>query len=129
MAGPRLRGPWLAEVVAAIALLTSAPASGFIVQDGEEGRVIQTLIQTEILPLFAAAPGLVSGIEDLTIDPDPEDAHAQIWVFSIVLTEQTPRGIAIIQKELTFRGARGTVPHLIDQGVPRPWPDGPPPPN
>jgi hypothetical protein len=112
----------LAEVVAAIALLTTVPASGFIVQDGEEGRVIQTLIQTEILPLFAAAPGLVSGIEDLTIDPDPEDAHAQIWVFSIVLTEQTPSGIAIIQKELTFRGAVGAIPHLVNQGVPIPWP-------
>ena len=122
----RLRGAWVAEVVAAIALLTTTPASGFIVQEGEEGRVIQTLIETEILPLFAAAPGIVSGIEDLTIDQDPEDTQSRIWIFSIILTEQTPQGIAIIQEELMFKGVIGTMPHLINKGTPRPWPDDPP---
>ncbi len=130
MAGPRLRGPWLAEWVAAIALLTTAPASAFIVVDGEEGRVIQTLIQTEILPLFAQAPGLVSGIEDMTVDPDPDDPHGRIWVITVVLTEETATGIVIIQKDLTFRGALGTPPHLVNQSPPRPWPDTPAtPPN
>jgi hypothetical protein len=130
MGGMRLRGLWLAECVAAIVLLTTAPVSAFIVVDGEEGRVIQTLIQTEILPLFEHAPGIVSGIEDLTVDQDPDDARIRIWVISVVLTEQTATGIAIIQKELTFRGALGTVPHLVNQGTPRPWPDTPAtPPN
>jgi hypothetical protein len=68
----------------------------------------------------------VSGIEDLTIDQDPEDTQSRIWIFSIILTEQTPKGIAIIQEELTFRGTVGTMPHLVNKGVPRPWPDDPP---
>jgi hypothetical protein len=130
MAGRWLRILWLVTCVAATVLLSGVTASAFIVADGEEGRVIQALIQNEILPLFENAPGLVCGIEDLTIFQDPDEAQTRVWIFLVVLTEQTATGPAIVQKELTFRGSPGSMPHLVSQGKATPWPDTPAfPPN
>jgi len=103
-------------------LLGDIPASAFLVQDGEEARIIEFIIQEEILPRFEEAPGLVYGIEDLIISQDPEDQNIRILVFTLVLTERTADGIAIVQKDLTFRGAAGGVPRLVQEGKAEPWP-------
>ena len=124
-----LTGQCLAVLLPASILLGDIPASAFLAQDGEDARIIELIIQEEILPRFEAAPGLFYGIEDFTISPDPNDDHIQIMVFTLVLTEQTAEGLAIIQKELTFRGAAGSVPRLVSEGKAEPWPVTPPLPH
>jgi hypothetical protein len=102
-------------------VLTGVPACAFIVT-GEEGRVVQQLIDTEILPLFEQSAGLVFGIEDLDISQDPADLQVRVWVFTIVLTVNTPTGPSIVQEELTFRGRPGELPRLSQKTSAVPWP-------
>ena len=104
-----------------LVLAGGAPAGAFIVT-GEEGGVVQQLIDTEILPLFEHSAGLVFGIEDLDISQDPADLQVRVWVFTIVLTVNTPTGLSIVQEELTFRGTPGELPRLSQRTVAAPWP-------
>jgi hypothetical protein len=117
-----LTGQCLAVLLPVGILLGDIPASAFLAQDGKDAGIIELIIQEEILPRFEEAPGLVYGIEDLVISQDPEDENIRILVFTLVLTERTADGLAIVQKELTFRGAINRVPRLVEESKTQPWP-------